>query len=351
MVATGLPPAEEIDAFGPDFGYQDLNEIIRLNLEYLEVQQVVHEAERRFAQKHGDDWAKKFSVHSLELVAKSFPEIRLEIIELIREIIEDPKWVAAGEKLEFPRLSIKKVAEMSGILESRLEDIRKPERIQGGVKKHGKPFLVEELVSLANVHHTTVAYLLTPPVGFINSSNEFLNFSHLDKGTGEKLSYSTWVLWLHNLVPLPGQNPVSFERILSASSWLVEDEHLSKANTKPSPASAADALIKERTGFYSCQSQLEDYSPLNESEQFDISIDEKKLATASKTFSDQVELIMTNMSVFVELRKLFRKHNLIRHGADKMILVTNTLPKIMNGFTKMYVQLRLILLKSLAAKK
>lgn len=279
------------------------------------------------------------------------PELRLEIIELIREINEDPNWIAAGENLEFPRLSVKKIAEMSGIPESRLEDIRKPERIQGGVTKHGKPFLVDELISLANVHNTTVAYLLTPPVGFIASDKEFLRFPQLERTNTNKITFSSWVLWLHNLVPLPVQNPVSFERILSSSSWLIEDEHLSKPNTKPAPASASKALTKERTGSFSCQNQLEDYSALSEDEFVDINTADKTLVTSTVLFDEQVELTMTNMSVFVELRKLFRSYNLIRHGADQKTLITNTLPKISNGFTKMYFQLRVMLLRNLATKK
>ncbi len=347
MGSQRLPLPEEIDAIGVPLmsedgavGPIDINKVIRLNLEYLEIQQVIHQAEAIFSATHGEDWADKFKLSSLSAIAKSFPLQRAEIVEAIRTINEDPNFLAAGENLEFPRLSVKKTAELTGINESRLEDIRKEARLQGGVSKHGKPFLVEELIALANAHNTTLAFLLTPPIGFVGKGATNLNFEQLTHSSHQPVPFSRWVLWLHNLKSLPAQNAVLFERILSASSWakVNEKNELKQPNSKPSQATTKAALKRERLSEFSCYSELENYEPLSESELVDVGVNPPKVMPAD--FDSEIELTMTNMGTFVELRKLFREHNLIRKMPDRSVMVSIANEKVANGFSKVFMLLR-----------
>lgn len=347
MNSRRLPLPEEIDAIGAplmsDGGAvapQDINKVVRLNLEFLEIQQLIHLTERKFASIHGEDWMDKFKLSSLSEIAKKYPSHRFELAQAIQEINEDPNFQFAGENIEFPRLSTKKISQLTGITSSRLEDIRKEERLQGGVKKHGKPFLVEELIALANALNTTVVYLLTPPLGFINKGVTVLNFKEVTHSTSEAIPFSRWVLWLHNLKSLPSQNQVMFERVLSSTSWskVFDKTELKQPNSKASKVTTRAAIKRERYGVYSCFQELENYAPLLEEDIVDVTVD--KVPNKSGAFEDEVEITMTNMEVFVELRKLFREHNLIRSLPDRKDLVEISSRKITNGFTKIFMSLR-----------
>ncbi|AWR21311.1 helix-turn-helix domain-containing protein [Aurantimicrobium photophilum] len=285
---------------GPDSPH-DINKVIRANMAFLKQQVLQDKVESRWVEEHGPQWVEKFekSTGYKEIIEDSYHLATLE--QYISEELELDGWHFQDPEKTLPMVTRKAVSEGTGISEGRLTNIDQEKTEYGtGASEGGQPMTVEELLKLAVYFDVTVAYLLTPPSDFIKkTANLKLPLSH---GKAQmEISTSNWILWLHNLLPLPQQDSVRFERNHSYPSLSVE---ALARNALPEKVGVRRTVTETRRSRVSLVKSLKEFGPLSKTDEQNALDGLKDPEMKNTRLNDNV--IFQNRGLFVELRKGIR---------------------------------------------
>lgn len=296
-------------AVGDPLETHDVNAIIRANVAFLRRQALHDDLEARYVADHGLKWEEEFRKRTSTFMTLKNPAMREALTNYVREMTGD-KDFHFQEETEWPPITLNEVTRRTGIAEARLRAVLEPKaEYDGGSATGGQPFTVDELLALAAAFEVTPAYLLTPPREFLGDEDE-LRVVAVSGPYGEPaVSTARWVLWLHNLLPLPAQNPYRFERNLSYSSAFVDPL---PRNSKPTKDRVIDAIDRTRRSKMSYFSKLGNFSPLPREKQVDFSA----APLVRKPRDRNVTSIVHTNGVFFELRKALRATEIDRLSTE-----------------------------------
>lgn len=311
---------------GPEKAH-DVNKVIRSNLSFLRRQLLQDTVEARWIAEHGEVWIEKFekSTGIREIAEDAYLYRTLE--SFIAQELEVDGWhFQDPENLSIPMASRKKISAGTGISEGRLTNIdQELTEYPSGASEGGQPMTVEELIRLATFFDVTVSYLLTPPSNFIKKQ-QCLRLPLTNAVPNREISTANWILWLHNLLPLPQQDWVRFERNLSYPSLSVEP--LPK-NSTPEKAVVRRTVIETRKSRVSLIRSLNDYSPLKGKVQNPT--DGLKEPSMKETRLND-NIIFQNRGLFVELRKGIRAVTRQEQPSSYLKKILHTAKKVKNFY-------------------
>lgn len=322
-------------ADGPERPH-DINKVIRANLGYLKRQKMQDAVEKKWIEEFGEDWIKKFEKDTgfKEIVEDDFKLSKLQTI-VAKELGVDEWFFETGNR-QLPEISRRSISEGTGISEGRLAGIDQERAVYpGGNAEGGVHMTVEELIQLANYFDVTLAHLLTPPSDFIKSVS-MMKLPLQGQSYQQPIPTSTWVLWLHNLLPLPEQDDVRFERNLSYPTLTVEALGRRK---KLGKEEVRKTLTETRRSRSSLIRKLADFNPLKDEDKQNPVGAIKDEAMVNTRLNGNI--IFQTRGLFVELRKGIRKSVRSEPNSAYVRLVTITAEKAANYYFGMVKFLRL----------
>ncbi len=322
----------------------DLNSIMRQNFAHLKRQLTRDLVEEKLLADKGQDWMDQLRREGLSVRASKDEPFRLNLVRHVAEISGLVYWQIT-EPLLFPEPTRKWIAKHTGITVKRLEGIDTELKTPhpSGKTTGGKPWRVDELVSIAHAMNVTVAYMLTPNKDLINVKTT-LNIRGFERSPKISVRTSTWVLWLHNLVPLPRQLPSAFEKRLSFPS--LSEEELSR-NTPASYLEVITSIRDGHQGVWSHFKDIDNYAPLTPAQS--VGLADTWHVEKRGPIDIERNLIYSANGLFVELRKLLKDSNLEDAGGTYLASFESGLGKVRNHLIWMVRYLRLRL--SVAPKK
>lgn len=321
-------------AVGDPLETHDVNAIIRANIAFLRRQALHDDLEARYVAEHGIEWENEFRRRTLSFMTLKDTAMREVLTNYVREMTGDKNF-NFQEETDWPPITLEEVVTRTRIPKPRLRSILEPKAEYGsGSATGGQPFTVDELLALAAAFEVTPAYLLTPPREFLGAEDE-LRVAAVSNVDGEPaVSTARWVLWLHNLLPLPKQNPYRFERNLSYSSAFVD---ALPRNRKPSKDRVIDIINRTRRARASYFSQLGNFGPPPKMWRVDFSA-----APLVKSPRDRnLTSIVHANGIFFELRKALRATEIARLStASGRRRLRNQKAKAMYHFDRMLSERR-----------
>jgi len=238
----------------------DINAVIRSNINALR-RQMTHDhlAATKFVKSVSNGrkqlgWDTLFKYMSLD------PQLREDVETELSVVVAEEGWHLQGNEVDYPPISVKKLAEKAGVSGRRLREFLIE---QSGLTSTAKQLTLLEALAIAAATNTSIQQLLTPPWREIHK---------LDTLYGGRVEYlpnqnwvglDNWLHWVFGLEALPHQNEFVFERTQSfpPQLGLLRDRggHQMHRNSRPSPAEIIDfnqnVMLGNKTSWFSSINQ------------------------------------------------------------------------------------------------
>lgn len=282
----------------------DINAVIRENFAFLK-RQMTHDRiiQRLIAEDGQGAWDERMDRFSLVEMAKQDSKLKFRLEEIIADFVGVKGWHFQTEDFNFPEPTRGVISASTGISVKRLEQIDSTKQVYESDQAGTLPMKVPELIAIANAMNVTIAYLLSPS-GESLEEVATVRYPEISRVSRHSTPVSSWVMWLHNLVPLDEQNPKFFERNLSYPP-ATTNERVRNA------AIPADEVVKEikrtQKGAQSLYDQVNNFEPLVPNDIVEPSL---PLDAKERNASDiERNIVRRNTWLFIELRKVLSKSN------------------------------------------